>query len=586
MLGRGAFAMDHRLDHSWDDDEIDLADAADFRLGALTLSPSTREARWARDGDAVGSEIVQPRVMQALVCLAEAGGAVVSRDELVRRCWGGRIVGEDAINRCIAKARQLAEAGGGAPEFVIETIPRVGYRLRCVIAASAPAAPPRRRVSRAWLIAGAAACIPIVALGGWLAVKRGPAAPDLAPPMRSVAVLPIQNLTGDPKLEAAVDRLTEDIIYVAGRSGYISVPPRTATFALKGKPVDERALGRTLGVRNVVIGSLRKDGAGYRVNYQMVDTATGRVVDTQDLGAARPDGALPEPQLALAVNEQIEGAIDHRWAAVELAKPANDRDPENVMARLNQMHEGPGHPSIAETQRLIATAAAEIKPDSPLAAEFGTMACWSYLGMIEGGYATSPAQRADWARLALDYGHQAIAIRPDVTGAHGCRAEVFGQLGQWDAGLSEAQYVIDTYPLATTPYEARGEAELARGRFTDAVRDFTEVGERGGEGASSAVGVARLFQGQHAVAIQTLQARTAIDPMDADAYFFLSAAYELAGDHRDAVSAADAYRRIRRDSSAWRVLELSREPAYLAPANRIRAALRVAGLDEPAAPGA
>jgi tetratricopeptide (TPR) repeat protein len=214
------------------------------------------------------------------------------------------------------------------------------------------------------------------------------------------------------------------------------------------------------------------------------------------------------------------------------------------------------------------------------------MACWSYLEMIEGGYATSPAQRDAWARLALDYGRQATAIRPDVTGAHGCRAEVFGQLGQWGAGMSEAQYIIDTYPLATTPYEARGEAELARGRFAEAVRDFTEVSQRGGEGASSSIGVARLFLRQDAAAIETLQARTAIDPMDADAYFFLSAAYELNGDHRDALSAADAYRRLRKDSSAWRSLELSREPAYLMPARTIRTALHVAGLDEPAAPGA
>jgi TolB-like protein/DNA-binding winged helix-turn-helix (wHTH) protein len=577
--------MDHRLDHSWDDDEIDLAEAADFTLGGLTLSPSTREVRWAS-----GAEIVQPRVMQALVCLAEANGAVVSRDELVRRCWGGRIVGEDAINRCIAKARQLAEAGG-APDFVIETIPRVGYRLRVTAPAAAPTKP-RRLSPRGWLLAGGAACAVVCgigALGGWLVWKPIAAAParDPAPPMRSVAVLPIQNLTGDPKLESAVDRLTEDITYVVGRTGYISVPPRTATAALKGKPVDERSLGRSLGVRHVVIGSLRKDGAAYRISYQMVDTATGQVIDTQDLGAARPDGALPEPQLALAVDQQISEAIDHRWTAAELAKPANDRDPENVMARLHWMKEGPGpHPSVAETQRLIATAASEIKPDSPLAAEFGTMACWSYLEMIEGGYATSPAQRDAWARLALDYGRQATAIRRDVTGAHGCRAEVFGQLGQWDAGLSEAQYIIDTYPLATSPYEARGDAEMARGRFAEAVRDFTEVGQRGGEGASSSVGVARLFLRQDAAAIETLQARTAIDPMDADAYFFLSAAYELGGDHRNALSAADTYRRLRKNSSAWRALELSREPAYLAPARTIRSALHLAGLDEPAAPGA
>ena len=64
--------------------------------------------------------------MQALVALTEAKGAVVSRDALIDRCWSGRIVGEDAINRCIAKVRRLADlAPHGA--FTIETVSKVGY---------------------------------------------------------------------------------------------------------------------------------------------------------------------------------------------------------------------------------------------------------------------------------------------------------------------------------------------------------------------------------------------------------------------------------------------------------------------------
>ena len=100
-----------------------LADEDDFQLGELCVRPSLREV-------AVGGlrETLEPRVMQVLVALARANGAVLSRDELIRQCWGGRIVGEDAINRCVSKARQVAELGG-SKAFEIETIPRVGYRL-------------------------------------------------------------------------------------------------------------------------------------------------------------------------------------------------------------------------------------------------------------------------------------------------------------------------------------------------------------------------------------------------------------------------------------------------------------------------
>jgi Tol biopolymer transport system component/DNA-binding winged helix-turn-helix (wHTH) protein len=104
--------------------EIDLAHEKAFALGRLQVTPSTREISSRR-----GRFVIEPRVMQALVYLARSAGTVVSRDDLIKSCWAGRIVGEDAINRCIAKVRDLAQAED-VPPFEIETIPRVGYRLK------------------------------------------------------------------------------------------------------------------------------------------------------------------------------------------------------------------------------------------------------------------------------------------------------------------------------------------------------------------------------------------------------------------------------------------------------------------------
>lgn len=103
---------------------IDLAQAESFSLGPAQVDPATRLI--SLNGE---SRILEPRVMQVLVALAEAAGAVVSRHQLVLRCWGGRAVGEDAIHRAISQLRRtLVEFVGGA--FWIETIARVGYRLR------------------------------------------------------------------------------------------------------------------------------------------------------------------------------------------------------------------------------------------------------------------------------------------------------------------------------------------------------------------------------------------------------------------------------------------------------------------------
>src|SRR6516164_8960228 len=101
---------------------IDLAREPVLQLGPLEVRPSTREVVVAGEQTLV----LEPRVMQVLVALARRRGAVVSRDDLIAECWGGRVVGEDAISRCIQAIRKLADTHGG---FSITTIARVGYRL-------------------------------------------------------------------------------------------------------------------------------------------------------------------------------------------------------------------------------------------------------------------------------------------------------------------------------------------------------------------------------------------------------------------------------------------------------------------------
>src|SRR3954453_8171318 len=102
---------------------INLADTPDFDLGGLRVSPAHREVR--KDED---RRELEPKVLQVLVALATAESEVVSRDRLIEQCWDGRIVGDDALNRCIVALRHLAKEFLPEP-FAIETVPRVGYRL-------------------------------------------------------------------------------------------------------------------------------------------------------------------------------------------------------------------------------------------------------------------------------------------------------------------------------------------------------------------------------------------------------------------------------------------------------------------------
>src|SRR6185295_13887198 len=102
---------------------VDLAHEGEFVFGNARVFPSRREVQapgWR--------EVLEPRVMQVLVALARARGEILSRDDLIESCWEGVVVGEDAINRCIGRLRKAAAASGNA--FTIETVARVGYRLK------------------------------------------------------------------------------------------------------------------------------------------------------------------------------------------------------------------------------------------------------------------------------------------------------------------------------------------------------------------------------------------------------------------------------------------------------------------------
>jgi DNA-binding winged helix-turn-helix (wHTH) protein/tetratricopeptide (TPR) repeat protein len=167
-------------------DRIVLAREPTLRLGPLLIDPPHRHIAH-EDGR---EELVEPRVMQVLVALVRADGAILSRDDLIQCCWDGRIVGDDAINRVLSRLRRSA-AGIGQGIFRIETLTKVGYRLvtgeagvRTASALQMPAAATTARAPRwtLWVAIAAAGFAIGLATLAFLPWNR-------AAPVPSVAVL-------------------------------------------------------------------------------------------------------------------------------------------------------------------------------------------------------------------------------------------------------------------------------------------------------------------------------------------------------------------------------------------------------------
>jgi TolB-like protein/Tfp pilus assembly protein PilF len=193
-----------------------------------------------------------PQVFDLIDYLIRNRERVVSRDDLIAAVWGGRIVSDAAVTTRINAARS-AVGDSGEEQRLIKTLPRKGFRF--VGAVREEQAPAR----------AASADSPLA-----------PPAPSLALPDKpSIAVLPFTNLSGDPGQDYFIDGIVEDIITELSRFSELFVIARNSSFKYKGKATDVRDVGRELGVRYVLEGSVRRGGDRIRIGAQLVEAATG-----------------------------------------------------------------------------------------------------------------------------------------------------------------------------------------------------------------------------------------------------------------------------------------------------------------------
>jgi adenylate cyclase len=147
------------------------------------------------------------------------------------------------------------------------------------------------------------------------------------PDKPSIAVLPFANMSGDPEQEYFADGMVEEIITALSRIRWLFVIARNSSFTYKGRAVDVRRVGRELGVRYVLEGSVRKGGGRVRITAQLIEAQTGT-----HLWADRFDGSLEDVfDLQDQVAACVAGVIEPALQAAEVAR-ARGKRPENLDA--------------------------------------------------------------------------------------------------------------------------------------------------------------------------------------------------------------------------------------------------------------
>ena len=241
------------------------------------LDPERRELRRA------GVQIpVEPQVFDLLLYLARNCDRVVSKDDLIESVWKGRVVSDSTLTSRINAARK-AIGDSGEEQRLIRTLPRKGIRF----------------VGDVRVDAGRQAAEPAVSPSPFVQ----PALP--LPDKPSIAVLPFTNMSGDPEQAYFADGVVEDITTALSRFSSLFVIARNSAFAYAGRSVDIRQIGRELGVRYVLEGSIRKAGNRVRITGQLIQADTGTHV-----WANRYDGDLDDIfALQDRITESVAGAV-------------------------------------------------------------------------------------------------------------------------------------------------------------------------------------------------------------------------------------------------------------------------------------
>jgi len=470
-----------------------------FAFGGFRFDARTGELR----GDRKQAKLT-PRAAAVLTMLAERPEKLVFKQELFEQVWGGLAVSDDALTSCIHELRQALGDDARAPRY-IETRHRRGYRLmEPVTVVSEGAGLPGRAIApppQSSSLVGQVADVGALD-AAHTGHRHGWSLP--LPDRPSIAVLPFVNMSGDPDQEHFADGITEDLITGLSRIRWLFVIARNSTFQYKGKYPDIRVVGRELGIRYVLEGSVRHQGKRLRASAQLVDAETGGHHWAEKYDRKLDDIFAVQDE----ITRSVAGAIEPRLLAAEglraLARSTADLDAWEQVARAQAYF---WRMTLADHQAAtgILERAVEAHPDyAPARSLLGfRMVFATHMGWVDREHGLTAGHqhairaialddRDPWGHIALGYWammerrteesiaafRRAVGLNPNSAAAHGYLGHIFAFAGQDGEAIEHGEEAIRLSPLDPEMAFFLGGiavAHFAADRFVEAVRYTTEA---------------------------------------------------------------------------------------------------------------
>jgi adenylate cyclase len=393
------------------------------------------------------------------------------------------------------------------------------------------------------------------------------------PDKPSIAVLPFVNMSGDPEQEYFSDGITEEIITALSKTPKLFVIARNSTFVYKGKPVKVQEVGRELGVKYVLEGSVRKAGDKVRITAQLVDAQTGHHLWADRYEREFKEIFVLQDEITLKILIAMQVKLTEGDQARLYGKGTDNLDAYLKFLRGRQYIDSLNRENIALAQQAFGEA---IALDPGYAEPYTHLAVTNFLEAVF-GFSKSPRNSMT---SAVDLAQKAIALDNSEANPHSMLGLLLAMKGEYEKGIAEGERAIELNPNSADAYARLAISLNLSGRWEEAIASFKEAIRLNPIPpvyylAHMSVAYARTERYKDALTVGEKAVHR--EPDNLMARIFLAAIYGLAGQAEEARVEADEVIRI---SPKFSLENISKTWPYKNQADkgRILEALRKAGL--------